>query len=95
MKVKAPKEDPTAKSARDREERRADAAFIENTSGLLDEEQRKRVRRFGRRGGAVRVASAGGAAGGSGASAGGSFDPGAYAGGKVGTGDGVFSDTVI
>lgn len=92
MKTKAPKptpEDPAIKSARDREERRADAAFIENTTGLLDEEQRKRVRRFGKRATAARATtgaspSSGGQSSGAssgGSSGGGSFDPGAYGGG--------------
>lgn len=80
MKVKTPKEDPSIKAARDREERRADAAFIENTSSLLDEETRKRIRRFGTRGGAVRVSGGGGGGGrgggGAGGSGGGSYDPG-------------------
>lgn len=91
MKVKTPKEDPSIKSARDREERRADAAFIENTTGLLDEEQRKRVRRFGKRGNAVRSVTggstaSGGTSGGVAGGGGGSFDPGAvggYGGGAV------------
>lgn len=61
MKVKAPKEDPAAKAARAREERRADSQFIENASNLLGEEERRRVRRFGRRTGAVQVS--GGASG--------------------------------
>lgn len=97
MKVKTPKEDPSIKSARDREERRADAAFIENTSGLLDDETRKRIRRFGKRSGAAR-AVAGGVTGASGSTSGstggsGSFDPGVGSGGFTGSGGG-FSDSV-
>ncbi|MCA3700819.1 MAG: hypothetical protein IOB84_13685 [Brevundimonas sp.] len=99
MKVKTPKEDPAAKSAREREERRADAAFIENTSNLLSEEERRRVRRFGRRQAAVRVAGQAGAAGsGMGSASAGSFDPAGYGGssgsggGSAGAGD--FSSTV-
>lgn len=74
MKTKAPKEDPRIKSAREAEERRADASFIENTGELLDDETRRRIRRFGARGGAVRVAGTSGttSTGGSG----GSGDPG-------------------
>lgn len=82
MKVKAPKEDPRIKSAREAEERRVDAAFIENTSMLLDEKGRKRVRRFGRRGLAAGVPGAGGGRGGNngpGAN-GGSVDNGSYGG---------------
>ncbi|WGM47658.1 hypothetical protein KOAAANKH_02540 [Brevundimonas sp. NIBR10] len=92
MKVKTPKEDPRIASARDREERRADAAFVENASGILDDETRKRIRRFGKRGGSVRATATGASAstGGSGASSsgGGSFDPGAFGG--VGGGSGGF-----
>jgi len=86
VKVKTPKEDPTIKSAREREERRADASFVENTSGLLDDETRKRIRRFGQRGGAVKAPGGGATGGGSGggaggSSGGGSFDPGVGGGG--------------
>jgi hypothetical protein len=52
VKVKTPvaaKEDPAVTAAREREQARADAAFIGNTQGLLDDENRKRGRRFGRR----------------------------------------------
>jgi hypothetical protein len=87
VKVKTPKEDPRIKSARESEERRADAAFIENTGQLLDEETRKRIRRFGNRGSAMRaVASGGGAA--SGGSGGGSYDPGSVGGSSMGGGRG-------
>lgn len=90
MKVKTPKEDPRIASARDREERRADAAFVENASGILDDETRKRIRRFGKRGGAVRATATGAtaSAGGASSSTGGSFDPGAYGG--IGGGSGGF-----
>lgn len=74
MKVKIPKEDPTIKSAREAEQRRAEAAYVENTGELLDEKTRKRIRRFGSRGGAV-SASVAAVGGGSGATGGGSFDP--------------------
>lgn len=43
------KEDPTVTAAREREQARADASFISNTQGLLDEETRRRARRFGQR----------------------------------------------
>lgn len=43
------KEDPAVTAAREREQARADASFINNTQGLLDEETRKRARRFGQR----------------------------------------------
>lgn len=67
MKTKAPKEDPRIKSAREAEERRADAAFIENTGELLDDETRRRIRKFGARGGgAVSVSGGGGGSVGSG-----------------------------
>lgn len=82
MKVKTPKEDPRIKSARESEERRADAAFIENTGQLLDEETRRRIRKFGSRGGA-RAAAANGTTGTSGGSGGGSYDPGTMTGGGV------------
>lgn len=51
MKVKndAPKEDPTVTAARERETARADAAYINNTQTLLNDETRKRARRFGQR----------------------------------------------
>lgn len=88
MKVKTPKEDPAAKTAREREQARADAAFIENSQELLDEETRRRVRRFGVRGRAARgggaVAGSGGVAGG-----GGSFDPGGYGAGGNGSGSSI------
>ncbi len=89
MKVKTPKEDPRIKSARESEERRADAAFIENTGQILDEETRKRIRRFGSRGSAAQVvAGGGGGVGGGGAgSSGGSYDPGGMVGGS-GSGSG-------
>lgn len=92
MKVKTPKEDPRIKSAREAEERRADAAFIETNAALLDEETRKRIRRVGSRTRGRAAATGGGTTvtGGAGGS-GGSFDPGggSYAGGGGGrsTGD--------
>lgn len=58
MKTKTPKdagEDPAIKSAREREERRADSAFLENAKGVLDEQTRDRIRRFGVRRGAGAV----------------------------------------
>lgn len=76
MKTKAPKEDPRIKSARDAEERRADASFIESAGQVLDDETRRRIRKFGARGNAVRVVASGSAASGGGGS-GGSGDPGA------------------
>lgn len=98
MKVKTPKEDPRIKSARESEERRADAAFIENTGQLLDEETRRRIRKFGNRNSARAAVRASGAGtttgmGGSAASGGGigsgggggSYDPGATTGGSSGS----------
>lgn len=94
MKAKTPKEDPATKSAREAEQRRADAAFVDNAQGILDDETRRRIRRFGARGGAVRaiggVGGVGGASGGSGGSGfggGGSAEMGSGAsggGGKIG-----------
>lgn len=91
MKTKTPKEDPSIKAARDREERRTDAAFVENAAANLDEETRRRIRRFGSRAavarGAGRPAGTPSAGGGSNSSSGGgSFDPGA--GGGIGGGSG-------
>lgn len=89
MKVKTPKEDPAIKSAREREERRADQAFVENAQGVLDDETRKKIRRFGARGRVARVAGTG-AGGGTGTgtgSGGGSYDPGS-GGSSVGGGFG-------
>lgn len=63
MKVKAPKEDPTIKGAREREERRADAAVIENTSNLLDDETRRKIRKYGKRAGRATTATGGGSGG--------------------------------
>lgn len=73
MKVKTPKEDPRAKALRDREEQRADAAYSETTSQLLDDESRRRLRRLGRRtaGGAGMGMGGGGGSGGSGTGGGG------------------------
>lgn len=84
MKTKAPKEDPTIKAAREREERRADAAYVENAAGLLDEETRRRIRRFGARANAARVGGVTGGIGG-----GGSVGAGA-GGGTGGAGGGGF-----
>lgn len=67
MKAKTPKEDPATKSAREAEQRRADAAFVDNAQGVLDDETRRRIRRFGARGSAARVVGGvGGTSGGSG-----------------------------
>ena len=76
MKVKAPKntEDPEAKAAREREQARADAAFVENTQELLDDETRRRVRRLGRRA-ALAGVSPGGGGGVGGMGGRGSFSP--------------------
>lgn len=82
MKTKAPKEDPSIKAARDREERRADAAFVEGAQGLLDEETRRRIRRFGKRNAASRAP--GGAAGGGGGGSVGGGAGGALSGGGGG-----------
>lgn len=89
MKTKTPKEDPRIKSAREAEERRADASFIENTGQILDEETRKRIRRFGSRGAAVQAAGAGARGGGGAATGGGSFDPSGSYGGFSGGGGGT------
>lgn len=83
MKAKTPKEDPATKSAREAEQRRADAAFVDNAQGLLDDETRRRIRRFGARGSAARViggvgggsGSSGTGGGGAGGGGGGSFCP--------------------
>lgn len=73
MKVKTPKEDPRAKALRDREESRADAAYTETASQLLDDESRRRLRRLGRRtpGGAGMGMGGAGGSGGSGTGGGG------------------------
>lgn len=89
MKTKAPKEDPSIKAARDREERRADAAFVEGAQGLLDEETRRRIRRFGRRNTASRPGTGGGGVGGGG-SVGGGAGGGTAGGGFIGGGGGGF-----
>lgn len=75
MKTKAPKEDPRIKSAREAEERRADASFIENTGELLDDETRRRIRKFGARGGGAVSVSGGGGGGSVGSGPGGSVAP--------------------
>lgn len=95
MKVKTPKEDPRIKSAREAEERRADAAFIENTGQLLDDETRRRIRKFGTRGsGPARVISGGGGSGGGGAPGGGGSGGGGFGGGGYGGGGGSVTDGV-
>jgi len=81
VKTKAPKEDPTIKAAREREERRADAAYLENAAANLDEETRRRLRRFGARTNAARVGGVTGGIGGGGS-------VGAGAGGGMGGGGG-------
>lgn len=70
MKVKtdAPKEDPAIAAARERETARADAAYINNTQSLLDDETRKRARRFGQRVALTGASPAGGGMSGSTAS---------------------------
>ena len=98
MKVKTPKEDPAAKTAREREQARADAAFIENSQEVLDEETRRRIRRFGVRGRAAGIATGAVSGGGSGSGGGGSFDPGAgggYASGGGGGSVGGITQSVI
>lgn len=92
--VAAAKEDPSIKAARDREERRADAAFLDGAKGLLDEETRRKIRKFGSRPAARAAAAAGsGAAAGAGSGSGsGSFDPGAFGGGRFGGGGGGSGD---
>ena len=71
MKVKtdAPKEDPAVTAARERETARADAAYINNTQTLLNDETRKRARRFGQRIALTGANPAGGGMSGSSASA--------------------------
>lgn len=52
MKVKTPPptpEDPAVVDARNREQARADGAFITNTQSLLSDEDRRRNRLFGQR----------------------------------------------
>lgn len=88
MRPKTPKEDPRIKSAREAEERRADAAFIEENRELLDEEMRRRIRRVGSRSRARAAAPGAGdprVGGPGGPGAGGSYDPG---GGQTGGGGG-------
>lgn len=82
VRAKAPKEDPTAKATREREQARADAAYIENAQGLVDDETRRRLRRLGRRT-SLRGVSPGGGLGGAGGigGGGGSFMPIGSAGG--------------
>lgn len=65
VKVKAPKEDPAAKAAREREQARADSAYVDNAQGILDEETRRRVRRLGRRASLAGVSPGGSGGGGS------------------------------
>ena len=103
MKVKqtTAQEDPTITAAREREQQRADAAYISNTQGLLDNQTRRRNRRFGRR---VSLTGADPAGGGSmsgsngaaislGSTGGGG---GAYSGGGGGTGGyGDFSNASL
>lgn len=87
MKVKAPKEDPALKASREREEARAESAFINETQGVLDDETRRRTRRLGRR------AALTGFAPGGGARPGGSFVPiGGYVSGGGGSTGGGFGD---
>jgi hypothetical protein len=91
VRPKAPKEDPRIKSAREAEERRADAAFLETNAALLDEEMRRRIRRVGSRSRA-RAAARGAGSPRAGAPAGygtgGSYDP---IGGQTGGGSGSSS----
>jgi hypothetical protein len=81
VKVKTPAptpEDPAIAAARAQEQQRADAAYTLNTQSLLDEDTKKRTRRFGQR---VALTGANpGAGGGSSNGAaptfgGGSYDP--------------------
>jgi hypothetical protein len=83
VKTKTPKEDPKIKSAREAAERRADASFIEDTGQILDEETRRRIRKFGNRSTAARIG--GGAGGGRG---GGNGGGGGSVGGGAGGGSG-------
>lgn len=84
-KVKLPPEDPAIKAARDAEQRRADSAFQANAGEVLDEETRKRIRRFGARVGPLAAIVAGG---GSGSSSGGGGNPGGSTSGSGSTGAG-------
>lgn len=77
-----PQEDPAIAEARAREQQRADSAYIQNTQTLLDDETRRRARRFGRR---IALTGSNPASGGSpfGSGSGGSiplssFDPGSF-----------------
>jgi hypothetical protein len=85
VKVKTPKEDPRAKALRDREEQRADAAYSETTSQLLDDESRRRLRRLGSRtpGGVGMGGGMGGGSGGPGMGGGGSGGSGTGGGGMI------------
>lgn len=72
MKVKTPPptpEDPAIVDARNREQARADGAFVTNTQALLDDETRRRQRQFGRRVALTGADPSGGLAGGAGGSA--------------------------
>lgn len=84
MKTKTPKEDPKIKSAREAAERRADASFIADTGQLLDEETRRRIRKFGNRATAART----GAGAGGGARGGRGFGGSGFSGGSGGSTDG-------
>jgi hypothetical protein len=71
VKVKTPAptpEDPAIVAARQREQARADGAFISNTQSLLDDETRRRQRQFGRRVALTGADPGGGIATGSGSS---------------------------
>jgi hypothetical protein len=49
VKVKGPQQDPTILAAQKAEQARADAAFVSNTQGLLNDDAKARARRYGRR----------------------------------------------
>lgn len=87
MKVKqtTAQEDPTITAAREREQQRADAAYISNTQGLLDNQTRRRNRRFGRR---VSLTGADPAGGGMSGTSGSAISLGSTGGGSVSYGGG-------
>jgi hypothetical protein len=91
VKVKTPAptpEDPAIVAARQREQARADGAFISNTQSLLDDETRRRQRQFGRRVALTGADPGGGIATGSGSSGDGGFalTAGGFGGGGGGGG---------
>lgn len=89
VRAKAPAEDPSLKAAREREEARAESAFVTQTQSVLDDETRRRTRRLGRRAALSGVSPGGGNA----TVGGGSFIPlSSYSGGGSFFGGGAGGD---